>query len=175
MLFQACRGNWGGTWPSPWKCWHPFLARSRHSCEGCLYGDTQNPNETLHSKIWRKCPKTSFVGLQRVVAATCSGMAEFNSGIELSVQKLFSTMDIVPGRHLVASAVNISSSRCVRRRPARKRHDKWLMQQHRTLVLAETMHQVLFRYHTEHQGALCVYLVCHMNITWTSNSAHLIE
>ena len=77
----------------------------------CLRGDTQNPNEALHSKIWRKCPKTSFVGLQRVVAATCSGVAEFNSGIELSIQKLFSAMDIVPGRHLVASAVKADSER----------------------------------------------------------------
>ena len=44
---------------------HPELLRR------CVLGKTQNANETLHSKVWRKCPKTGFVGLMRVVSATC--------------------------------------------------------------------------------------------------------
>ena len=31
-----------------------------------------------------------------MVAATCLGVAEFNSGIELSMQKLFNAVDIGP-------------------------------------------------------------------------------
>ena len=27
----------------------------------CLLGKTQNVNESLHSKVWTKCPKTNFV------------------------------------------------------------------------------------------------------------------
>ena len=50
----------------------------------CLRGETQNPNpnESLHSKIWAKCPKTGFVCVHRVLAATCAAVAEFNSGVE---------------------------------------------------------------------------------------------
>ena len=37
--------------------------------ERCLLGKTQNSNERLHSKVWAKCPKTGFVGLQKVLSA----------------------------------------------------------------------------------------------------------
>lgn len=77
----------------------------------CLRGKSQNPNEALHSVIWGKCPKTGFVGLQRVVAATCSGVAEFNCGVELNMRTLFNVMDIVPGTHLMKSAVTADSLR----------------------------------------------------------------
>ena len=77
----------------------------------CLRGQSQNPNESLHSVIWGKCPKTGFVGLQRVAAATCSGVAQFNSGIELNMCRLFTEMDIVPGTHMVKSAATADKVR----------------------------------------------------------------
>lgn len=33
----------------------------------CLRGATQNPNESLHSKVWNKCPKIKFYGRLRVL------------------------------------------------------------------------------------------------------------
>ncbi|MEG7524040.1 MAG: hypothetical protein M3H12_13215, partial [Chromatiales bacterium] len=72
--------------------------------ERCLKGQTQNPNESLHSKIWAKCPKTGFVGLQRVLSATCAAVAEFNSGVEVTMRRLCDAMGIASGERLVASA-----------------------------------------------------------------------
>ncbi|KAK8384226.1 hypothetical protein O3P69_009164 [Scylla paramamosain] len=31
-----------------------------HLLQRCLRGRTQNPNESLHSKVWQKCPKVKF-------------------------------------------------------------------------------------------------------------------
>ena len=53
--------------------------------ERCLFDKTQNPNESLYSKVWAKCPKMGFVGLQRVLSATCAVVAEFNSGVEVTM------------------------------------------------------------------------------------------
>ena len=47
----------------------------------CLMGKTQNSNESLHSVVLRKCPKTGFVELSRVVFASSAAVSEFNSGI----------------------------------------------------------------------------------------------
>ena len=30
----------------------------------CLHGETQNPNEAFNQVIWKKCPKSMFVGRQ---------------------------------------------------------------------------------------------------------------
>ena len=43
-------------------------------------GNTQNPNESLHNCIWSGCPKTIFVGLERIQAGVASGVSKFNSG-----------------------------------------------------------------------------------------------
>ena len=84
---------------------HPDLLRR------CLRGATQNNNESLHSKIWAKCPKTGFVGLERVASAACSAIAEFNSGIELSMQNLCVAMGIASGARQVASAKKADAQR----------------------------------------------------------------
>ena len=70
----------------------------------CLRGDTQNPNESLHGKVWAKCPKTGFVGLQRVLFATCLAVAEFNSGARTTVEQLYGVMGMTIGPQLIASA-----------------------------------------------------------------------
>ena len=77
----------------------------------CVRGETQNANESLHSKIWGKCPKTGFVGLERLTAASCSAICEFNSGVELAIRKLCDAMDIMPGTRMVASAQKADAQR----------------------------------------------------------------
>ena len=45
-----------------------------------MKGKTQNANESLHSVIWSRCPKTVFVGVRRVCGAVASASAGFNEG-----------------------------------------------------------------------------------------------
>ena len=40
----------------------------------CLRVQTQNPNESLHSKVWTKCPKTGFVCVHIVLSASCAAV-----------------------------------------------------------------------------------------------------
>ena len=77
----------------------------------CVRGETQNVNKSLHAKIWAKWSKTGFVGLERLTAATCSAIAEFNSGVELSIRKLCEVMDIVSGMQMVTSAKKADAQR----------------------------------------------------------------
>ena len=70
----------------------------------CQMGKTRNANESLHSKVWLKCPKTSFVGLECVVSATCSSVAEFNAGVEATMRHLCDVMHVPSGVHLLSSA-----------------------------------------------------------------------
>ena len=70
----------------------------------CTLGKTQNANESLHSVVWSKCPKTTFVGLERVVSATCSAVSQFNAGIRVTMKNLCEVMQVSSGAHLLASA-----------------------------------------------------------------------
>ena len=70
----------------------------------CAMGRTQNANESLHSVVWSKCQKTSFVGLERVLSATCSAVSEFNAGVETTMRNLCDVMEVPAGGHLLASA-----------------------------------------------------------------------
>ena len=70
----------------------------------CKLGKTQNANESPHSVVWSKCPKTTFVGLERVVSATCSAVSQINAGIKVTMTNLCEVMQVPPGAHLLASA-----------------------------------------------------------------------
>ena len=70
----------------------------------CKLGKTQNNNETVHTVIWNKCPKTSFVGLECDVSATCSAVSEFNAGVEVTMKNLCDVMQVPSGVHLLESA-----------------------------------------------------------------------
>ncbi|KAJ4433463.1 hypothetical protein ANN_15766 [Periplaneta americana] len=59
--------------------------------ERCLKCLTQNANESLHSVIWRHCPKDSFGSKRRVDLAVDLAVCKFNAGctkIVLSLKKL---------------------------------------------------------------------------------------
>ena len=60
--------------------------------------------ESLHSVVWSKCPKTTFVGIERVVSATCSAVSQFNAGIKVTMKNLCDVMQVPSGAHLLASA-----------------------------------------------------------------------
>ena len=77
----------------------------------CKLGLTQNANESLHSMVWQKCPKTSFIGIERVVSATCGAVAEFNAGVSARMSHLCDVMEVPLGTHLLASAKKADSRR----------------------------------------------------------------
>ena len=70
----------------------------------CLRGQTQNSNESIHSKVWAKCPKTGFACVHRVRSATCAAVAEFNVEVAATMRHLCDVMGIAPGEELLASA-----------------------------------------------------------------------
>ncbi|GFX89579.1 uncharacterized protein TNCV_72721 [Trichonephila clavipes] len=48
--------------------------------ERCVAGKTQNSNESLHSCIWRKCPKEVFVSKRRLKIAVTDVIEKHNLG-----------------------------------------------------------------------------------------------
>jgi hypothetical protein len=52
--------------------------------EKCLAGRTQNPNESLHQKVWAKLPKHKQFGLARVESLVALTVSEHNMGYEQS-------------------------------------------------------------------------------------------
>ena len=45
-----------------------------------IKGKTQNNNECFHSVVWSRCPKTTFVGKDRIDGAVARGVSAFNMG-----------------------------------------------------------------------------------------------
>lgn len=60
----------------------------------CLSGRTQNPNESLHSKVWRKASKDKNAGLHRIRFVTHAGD---NLGAQLWVPVLQFVAEAWPG------------------------------------------------------------------------------
>lgn len=54
--------------------------------ERCTQGKTQNANECLHSCIWNKCSKETFVSKTRLDIAVTTAVSEFNLGCAASLQ-----------------------------------------------------------------------------------------
>ena len=76
----------------------------------CAMGRTQNANESLHSVVWSKCPKTSFVGVERVLSVTCSAASEFNASVETTIRNICDVMDVPVGGHLLATDASVRPS-----------------------------------------------------------------
>lgn len=51
-----------------------------------VHGCTQNTNECLNSQIWRRCPKTVFMGKRRMDGAVANAVGVFNEGATELVQ-----------------------------------------------------------------------------------------
>lgn len=52
----------------------------------CVSAKTQNANETLHSCIWKKCPKEIFVSKKRLELSVTAAVSEFNLGCTESLK-----------------------------------------------------------------------------------------
>lgn len=51
----------------------------------CTSGKTQNSNESVHSLIWKYCPKDTFVSRKRLELAVTYAVSQFNNGCEASL------------------------------------------------------------------------------------------
>ena len=47
----------------------------------CVQGATQNPNESINSLVWARCPKHKFNGAGPVQFAAASAVLAFNGGL----------------------------------------------------------------------------------------------
>ena len=63
----------------------------------CLLGKTQNANESLHSMIWRKCPKTIFVSKGRIEYAVGQAICEYNVGCKKTLIETQKCAGMSPG------------------------------------------------------------------------------
>ena len=75
--------------------------------ERCSSGKTQNPNESLHSVVWAKCPKEVFISRKKLDIAITQGISEFNMGCEAS-QKV---KDLISGVKTSPAALKLSFAR----------------------------------------------------------------
>ncbi len=76
----------------------------------CTHGLTQNVNECLNGLIWERCPKTIYVEQEAVALATYLAILKFNDG-DISLLRLFSDLDIIPGIFTAKGAEDSDDSR----------------------------------------------------------------
>ena len=68
----------------------------------CVHGGTQNPNESFHHLIWNRCPKTVFVGRERLEVAVHDAVIVFNEG-EVGRLSVFEKLGLLVGVHARAA------------------------------------------------------------------------
>ena len=61
--------------------------------------------------VWAKCPKTGFVGIDRVLFATCCAVSQFNSGAQVTAEHLYGAMGLATGQQLISSAAKADRKR----------------------------------------------------------------
>lgn len=81
----------------------------------CATGRTQNANESIHSVIWKKCPKEIFISKRKLELALVRSIAEFNMGCK-------KTIEVLHGIDVAKTTAEISQRRDKNRlRQSRKR------------------------------------------------------
>jgi len=76
----------------------------------CLHGGTQNVNESFHSMIWQRCPKTIFVGRRRLELAVYDAAIVMNDG-EKGRLNVFSQLGLNVGDHMINAFERFDSAR----------------------------------------------------------------
>lgn len=105
------------------------------------HGKTQNANEALNGTIWAKCPKTVFVGPQRVKAAVASAVSQFNQGASHLTQ-VMKRLQSAPSTHLSAYQQTQDRNRCLQADQAAKPDVKrQRLQRSRTKKTAQANHE----------------------------------
>ena len=111
----------------------PIYARlgSRKLLEKCLDGYTQNTNESLHSVVWKYCPKEVFLGRDGVETTCELVVSTFNDGAS-SLSEVTKRLGVTPipfstsflsrrdKQRLVTSKKNVSEEGKAMRRKRRR-------------------------------------------------------
>ncbi|GFS75683.1 uncharacterized protein TNCV_3424331 [Trichonephila clavipes] len=72
---------------SSWCFYERAIAKALDTIlERCVAGKTQNSNESLHSCIWRKCPKEVFVSKRRLEIEVTDAIEKHNLGYVKSLE-----------------------------------------------------------------------------------------
>ena len=64
----------------------------------CLYGKTQNANESFNGTIWERIPKTTYVGLDKFEFGVYDAVANFNNG-RIATIDIMRSLKMIPGRY----------------------------------------------------------------------------
>lgn len=92
---------------------------SKNLLERCLRGQTQNSNESLHSRIWKYCDKTKTASKRMIEAAVAEGIGEYNFGSS----SLLATMvlaKVSPGKRSLLLARRRDNRRKVKSKKVRQ-------------------------------------------------------
>ena len=76
----------------------------------CLYGLTQNNNESLNAFIWKKCPKNVYVSRNIIEIGVDSAVLEFNNGTQ-GVRKVYENAGLHFGKFITAACKKKDKSR----------------------------------------------------------------
>lgn len=107
--------------------------------EKCLLGRTQNPNESLHSKLWSSLSKTKFYGLKTVKYCITSTILDHNIGY---VDSFLPYNDSPHMRHLLERR-NIDRKRKATTKKIKEKRERWNM----TLIMLQEnirLHHVIY-------------------------------
>lgn len=77
-------------------------------CEKCL---TQNANESLHHLIWSLAPKEQYTSQYETSLAVSLGIMIYNSGMEKTMNKLMSKLNIPVSNSMLAAWRNMDKQR----------------------------------------------------------------
>lgn len=78
-----------------------------------MHGKTQNPNESLNQIIWKRLPKTEFVGLTTLKLGVTDAVTCFNDG-SVSKINVLQQMGINPGKFTVEGLKTIDRVRILK-------------------------------------------------------------
>ena len=84
---------------------------------------TQNPNECLHSIIWKICPKSTFSGKKMVEIGVNMAMSQFAMG-STSQETLCRTLGLLPGTHFMKNAIKRDKERVMKAAVAQTDEEK---------------------------------------------------
>eukprot|EP00795_Rhopilema_esculentum_P002650 gene2650-847_t len=70
----------------------------------CARGSTQNANESMHSILWKFCPKNTFCGKNTIETGVALALSQFSMGASYK-NMIFQVMGIEPGKYLERSGI----------------------------------------------------------------------
>ncbi|GFO28335.1 hypothetical protein PoB_005484000 [Plakobranchus ocellatus] len=103
----------------------------------CLLSKTQNSNESLHSLICAHCPKHLWSGYKRVFIASLLGVAEFNMGTRIFLDRVGTEKSVELGERRDRKRIHRAETAATE--TAKKRREVKNLAQHRENLRKENL------------------------------------